>query len=210
MDTLLTSNYNDYYEKMRFQLTLRISIVLAIFLAVLGIAFYFFNPPIVNFTIAGVFICGSSIALLILTRRYKISAGILTVTGTVLSIMTLLTVQEAYHFVDPLWMLIVSLFTYFTLGKKIGNITLLIQFISISYYGIFNLRENLEKTPELTNGQVYSLAINCFICGLIITYLIHQFLNRNEFAAEQYRKLTEELQQKNDLVEEQSGKNGHA
>lgn len=204
MDSLLTVNYNDYYEKMRFQLTLRINIILMVILLFLGATFYIMEQPVTFLTLIGAGLCGGFIAILVLTKKYKLTASLFTGIGISMTIYTLLSVDNAYHFADPLWMLIVALFAYFTLGKTIGNIAIALQFLAIAYYIIFQLPENLLNTPPMTDGRLYGLAINCLSCAVVIALLIHKFLKRNAFAAEQYRKLTEELQQKNEIVEDQN------
>ena len=105
---------------------------------------------------------------------------------------------------DPLWMLIISLFAYFTLGKIAGNISVSAQFAAVVYFLIFDLNDNLTNLKLLSRGERYSIAVNASLCAAVIAYLIHQFLKRNAFAAEQYRALTCELKIKNELVENQN------
>jgi two-component sensor histidine kinase len=115
-----------------------------------------------------------------------------------------LLLKDSFHFVDPLWMIIIALFTYFTLGKLAGNISILIQFSAIALYIIFYSNHNLSLIKELSQGELFSLALNSFLCAIVIGYLIHQFLKRNSRAAEQYQTLNKELEFKNELVENQN------
>lgn len=199
-----SSDYDDYYEKTKFQLTYRLSIAVAVILIILGISFYLLEEPVLKLNLVGLAACISFVLYMRLTKKYKIAAFLFTITGSSLSILTLIFLVDSYHFVDPLWMLIVALFAYFTLGKTVGNIVLIVQFLAVSYYLVFILNDSLETVVKLSKGEAYSLALNAFLCAMVIAYLIHQFLKRNAYAADGYRKLTQELHLKNDLVESQN------
>lgn len=198
------SIYEDYYEKTRYQITLRISLVIGLILLALGITFIILDQPATAVTLSGVAICAALAGFVAYTKQYKVGAWLFMATGTVLSIYTLLSFKEVFHFVDPLWMIIISLFTYFTLGKLWGNVAVAIQFSAVIYYLLFNLNDNLSRIEKLTDGELYSISFNVFLCASIISLMIHQFLKRNSFAADQYRALNIELQSKNILVEQQN------
>lgn len=198
------NDYNDFYEKTKYQLTLRLSIAICFILTLLGITFIAFDLEVVYLNFIGLAVTLAIITLVLITKKYKVAAAIFTITGGLLTIYTLLSLNYDYHFVDPLWMIIIALFAYFTLGKVAGNITILIQFIAVVYYLIFDLTTNLKNLKPLTLGEQYSLAVNAFLCATLIAYLIHQFLKRNAYAASQYRALTQELKIKNELVESQN------
>src|SRR5690606_19805554 len=57
---------------------------------------------------------------------------------------------------------------------------------------------------ELSHGAIISLSLNVAMCGLVIGYLIYQFLKTTRFAEEKYIKMTTELQLKNQEVESQN------
>ncbi|NOQ74622.1 MAG: hypothetical protein GQ574_21600 [Crocinitomix sp.] len=199
------STYEDYYEKTRYQITFRITVVMGLILLVLGLAFIYLEQPATTITLSGVVICALLAAFIAYTKKYKIGAFLFMSIGATLCITTLLTLKDVYHFVDPLYMLIVSLFTYFTLGKLWGNIILGVQFSAVIYYLLFHLNTNLVIVDELSQGELYAISLNAFLCASVVSFLINQFLKRNSFAAEQYRALTTELQSKNELVEQQNG-----
>lgn len=195
---------SDFFEQSRYQLTLQLNILLGIILAILGISFYFLDQDVIYLNSIGLLSCISLTILQITTKNYKLPAILLSIIGNTLSILTLLLLKDSFHFVDPLWMIIIALFTYFTLGKLAGNISILIQFSAIALYIIFYSNHNLSLIKELSQGELFSLALNSFLCAIVIGYLIHQFLKRNSRAAEQYQTLNKELEFKNELVENQN------
>ena len=173
-------------------------------LSILGVTFLLFDQDVVYLNFIGLVLCLGIVAIIILTKKYKIAAILFTLIGSSLCIFTLLSLKSDFHFVDPLWMLIISLFAYFTLGKIAGNISVSAQFVAVVYFLIFDLNDNLTNLKLLSRGERYSIAVNASLCAAVIAYLIHQFLKRNAFAAEQYRALTCELKIKNELVENQN------
>jgi two-component sensor histidine kinase len=195
---------SDFFEQSRYQLTLQLNILLGIILAILGISFYFLDQDVIYLNSIGLLSCISLTILQITTKNYKLPAILMSIIGNTLSILTLLLLKDSFHFVDPLWMIIIALFTYFTLGKLAGNISILIQFSAIALYIIFYSNHNLSLIKELSQGELFSLALNSFLCAIVIGYLIHQFLKRNSTAAEQYQTLNKELEFKNELVENQN------
>ncbi len=204
MNLFPLSEYTDFYEKTKYQLTLRLSIAVCVMLVILGVTFVLFDQDVMYLNFIGLLLCIGIVALILLTKKYNIAAIFFTVIGGSLCIFTLLSLKVDFLFVDPLWMIIISLFAYFTLGKIAGNMTIFIQFSAVVYYLIFDLNYNLLNLKPLSIGEQYSIAVNAFLCATVIAYLIHQFLKRNAFAAEQYRALTRELKIKNDLVENQN------
>jgi len=204
MNLFPLSEYTDFYEKTKYQLTLRLSIAVCFMLAILGVTFVLFDQDVAYLNFIGLILCLGIVTLTILTKKYQIAAILFTLSGSSLCIFTLLSLKSDFHFVDTLWMLIISLFTYFTLGKIAGNFTVFAQFLAVVYFLIFDLNDNLTNLKLLSNGERYSIAVNASLCAVVIAYLIHQFLKRNAFAAEQYRSLTSELKVKNDLVENQN------
>jgi two-component sensor histidine kinase len=195
---------SDFFEQSRYQLTLRLNVFLVIILTILGTSFYFLEQDVFYITAIGIVSCIILTTVQMITKSYKIPALILSIIGNTLTILTLLLLKDSFHFVDPLWMIVIALFTYFTLGKTAGNASILIQFTAIALYIIFYSNHNLSLIEELSQGELFSLAFNAFLCAIVIGYLIHQFLKRNSTAAEQYQTLNKELEFKNEVVENQN------
>ena len=192
------------FDRMRYSLTFNLAITMSLFLAILLVVFLFLNQPATIYTAIGFAASAIFVIIIFFSKEYKLAAYLFSATGALLAIISLNAIMDGYHFVDPLWMIIISLFTYFTLGKKIGNIVMLAQSMGVVYYVLFRLNINLRTVQELDAAEEYALAINAFICVLIIIYLILQFLKRNQIAVNEYENLMDELKAKNELVEQQN------
>lgn len=204
MNLFPVSDYTDFYENTRYQLTLRLSIAASLMLTILGVTFMIFDLDLMYINFVGLIVCLTIVVLILFTKKYKIGAILFTVIGGAFTILTLLFLKTNCHFIDPLWMIIIALFAYFTLGKIAGNIAILFQFTALVYYLIFNLPENIKNSISFSKDEQYSMTLSTILCSIVIAYLIHQFLKRNAFAAEQYIALTNELKSKNELVENQN------
>ena len=191
------SKYTNYYDVARFNLTWRLNLILLVLLPVLAIVLFNLGENTAYPSLIGVGLCILIVILLIKTRSYLLSAILYCIVGVILSQYTLIFFPESYHFVDPAWMMIIILYAYFTLGKVWGTITLLSCLAGIIYFILFVLNPNLELVRNLGQEDAIALAVNFFICGIIISYLIFQFLKLNAYAETQYVKLTTTLKDKN-------------
>lgn len=192
------SNYTNYYNIARFNLTWRLNLILLIFLPILAIVLLNIGENAAYPTFIGFGLSIIVTVILIKTKSYLLSAILYAIVGVILSLYTLLFFPESYHFVDSAWMMIIILYTYFTLGEIWGTISLLSCLAGIVYFILFVLNTNLELIRNLGFEDALALAINFFICGIIISYLIFQFLKLNKYAENQYIKLTTTLKEKNE------------
>ncbi len=191
------SKYTNYYDIARYNLTWHLNLILLIFLPVLAIVLFNLGENAAYPSLIGVGLCITIVFIIIKTKSYLIPAILYCVVGTILSQYTLIFFPESYHFVDPAWMMIIILYAYFTLGKVWGTVTLLSCLSGVIYFILFVLNTNLELVRNLGTEDATALAINFFICGIIISYLIFQFLKLNEYAENQYVQLTTTLKDKN-------------
>lgn len=197
-------DYQYFYEKSRLDLTVKLNIFLVIALSILAISFSFLDTPAIFPTAIGILCSLVILVILKRTNKYKVPAAILCIVGCSLTTFTLIGFKDSHHFMDPLWMTIISIYAYFTLGKLWGNITFLIQSVAVSYFILFMLNDNLTRINHLSEGKIYALVLNAIFAILIIVYLINEFIKRNTFVYEQYKNITLELQQKNILVLQQN------
>ena len=96
-----------------------------------------------------------------------------------------------------MWVMIIVLITYFTLGKIWGMLSLGVSIVGIIYYIFFVLKDNIFLVKKLNNEDLIALSINFVICSLIIAYLIMQFISTSRYAENKYKILTKKLQDSN-------------
>lgn len=194
------SNYTDHYDLARFALSWRVSWFMFFVLLFLGFTLLSLGQFVFMPTFIGALTTIGFLVLLKRTRRYEIMAVIFTVAGTALCQFTLLFYPEEFHFVDMLWILIITLYTFFMLGKVWGVATLAVNSIGTAVFVLFILNHSLTLVGTLEQGEIIGLAINVMICATLISYLIFQFLNVIKIAENDFRQVNAELKEQNARV----------
>ena len=138
--------------------------------------------------------------ILKVTLRYTASSVLFTVFGVSLCIYTLIGYPTVFHLVDSLWMVITVLYAFFTLGKMWGNLVLSINISALVYFIFFQLNHNMQTREIMEEGELIAISFNAVVCGLIISFLIHQFIRSTRLAEENYLKTNSELTEKNKEV----------
>lgn len=198
------TNFTDFYDTARFDLTWRITFFLFATLPALFVSRFVFESGSALPSFLGWLSALLILTIMYLTKKYKLAAYSFSVLGVALCIGILLGVKEIFHFVNPLWMVVIILYTYFTLGKVWGNIALILNLSAIVYFIVSMLNPSLARFPQLTKTELNGQAISVLICGFSIAYLVHQFLKTTRHAQDKYVVLTNELQAKKTEVESQS------
>jgi len=191
------SKYENYYEVARFELTWCLTLILSIFLPILSAILFSFGRNSACLTLTSLGICFAALFLLKSSRKYELTAKVYSISGLIINQFTLLFFPKALHFADPVWMMIIVLFTYFTLGKIWGTINLVLNIIGTSIFIIFFFNVNLKHVGVAKFDNLIALTINFIICAIIVAFLIFQFFKLNKYAEDKYVLLTNTLKGKN-------------
>ena len=106
--------------------------------------------------------------------------------------------------VDVLWIMVIVLYTFFMLGKNWGVVILSLNVVGILLFVFLRLNDNFLLPGELKEGEILALGLNFLICGLLIAFLILQFLNVIKKAENDLRSLNDELMEQNTTVAHQN------
>lgn len=137
-------------------------------------------------------------------RKYKGVAVFLTVFGYILVVSSIFFMPGALHYIEPFWLLNISFYAYFTLGRKWGNTMLLLTIFAEGAYFITGLNDNVSAFHEMSVGQTISMAGEFTISILIIGYIVHQFLSTMAYAEGKYRGSNAELMEEKRNAEVQN------
>jgi len=198
------TDYNNFSERARFVFTWRLSLFLAISLSVVTTSYVFIQRPNTIPFFIGFVTAVCSIIVLIKTRKYKSAAILNALFGVIALNAVLFLITDGLHLGSLLWMVVISLFTYFTLGKKWGNIIVIINAIGYSRYIIFQLDSNISNLPPYTTQIALTLALEITICLTIIAYLAKQFIKTNAHAEAQQIQANDELNEQNIIISMQN------
>ena len=199
------TNYTDHYERVKFDLTWKMVVFNTVFLFFIAIAYYFFEPAAFG---AALYAWVITIALhlgLHYTRKYRLIGFIYAVHGCLFLVYTLNFITDAVHAIEFFWMLVLMLYGFFAIGKKIGYLLVAINFCGIAYFFYFSFEKNLIELSQATSPyRVTATVINIFIALVLVAYLLRQFKNATNFAEKKSKEINNELEERNRMVQAQN------
>lgn len=198
------TEYTDHYDLARFRLSWRVSIFMSIVLSILAALLMWLEQNVFYPTLIGVAAVFCFLFVLYKTRKYGFVAIIFCLLGTILCQLTLNFFPEEYHMVDVMWIMVITLYTFFMLGKNWGVLVLALNTLGILLYVFVCLNHNLSMIGTLVLGQIIGLAINFLLCSMLIGFLILQFLKVIQKAENDLRNLNDELMEQNITVAHQN------
>jgi len=191
------TEYSNFYDVARYNLTWKVCLFLVIFMPILGITLSTLGEISAGPTFFSTVVVFVLILVLKKRKTFFLVAIFFSILGTILTQLTFILYIESHHIVDTMWILVIILFTFFTLGKAWGRIILVFNLIGIIYFLIFVLRENLVTVKVLDNSDIIALSVNFIIVFLLISYLINQFVISSKYSETKYINLTEKLEETN-------------
>tara|TARA_B110000285_G_scaffold118511_1_gene134224 strand:- start:243 stop:737 length:495 start_codon:yes stop_codon:yes gene_type:complete len=160
-------------------LTCNITIVLAVFLFLIFCFFLIIEPKFAAHYGVGTLFTALAIYWLFIKRQYKGVAKMLTVCSYFLVNTSIFFLPNPVHYIEPFWIFIIALYAFFTLGKNWGLFFILVNLISIGFYFVFFLYENISRIEAISLGQALGMTLEFALCCGIIGYVVNQFLSTN-------------------------------
>jgi len=192
-----TDTLTSFYDKAKFLLAWRISLVFTVVFAILlfilslGNNFAFLSGG-VAFTISV-----GSLIYLHFTKNYAPLFWVYTIVGTAIVHFAINMVHEFTHFVDFIWMIAIIVLAFIGLGKNYGFMFAIIQIIAFSYFVLFNLNTHITTIQPRNNLELVGSLIELILAFMVITYLLAQFISLNKYSENQLIKLNQKLTSKN-------------
>lgn len=187
------TEFEDYYERARFKLTWNINLSLVAGLFLMSLMFIFFEPRFLFHYAAGCVMAFIGLVYLKIYRKYRTIALSISIFGFLLVVSSIFFLPGALHYIEPFWLLNISFYAYFTLGRKWGNTFLLLTILASGVYFITTLNSNIALFQPMSLGQALAMAGEMTISVLIIGYIVHQFLSTMAYAESKYRGSNAEL-----------------
>lgn len=191
---------NPEFEKAKFLVTRNVLIFTASGLLLLMILNILTNDDNLLRIIIGFLISSVTLVILLKTKTYLAPASIALIMGYFLNMSSLFTDSNYSNFIDIFWMLNISLFAFFSVGKRIGLIYLYINIISLTIVTILTKYEFLIriKAQEVSLGLSINFSINVLVCTAAFGYLISQIFIQTERANHKMLQINSELNKQYD------------
>lgn len=193
-------SYTDFYDIARFKSAWRVNIILCIGLFLISTFFSFFSVIAFIQYFSGFLISLTGLTYLFVTKRFIIVSYFNVIAALLLVISSMFFVRNNPHIIEPLWLIIIAIFAYFNLGKKVGHTVLAIISVSISFYFYFFLNQNETLQHPYSELQLIGLILEFSMCMFIIGYFIHIFINTTAHAEGKFRQANEELNEQYKMI----------
>lgn len=185
---------NDPYEEAKYIVTRNLFTILTIVLLILATVNFIQGDINMIPTFFGGTVAGLVLFILFKTKAYRIAAIVAVILSILLTIYNLLVTSDFGHFVDFFWIVIMSLYTFFTLGKKWGVINLFINiFVVVVIFYLVRTGEIKQYPKELTDFSQINFVINISIAGAIFSYIVILIINQMRLAQNRYISANNEL-----------------
>ena len=169
------TDYSNFYDVERFNLTWKVCLFLVIFMPILGITLSSLGEISILPTLSASVCAILLLVILKIQKSFYLTSILFSIIGTVLIQLTFILYVESHHIVDTMWMIVIILFAFFTLGKVWGMVVSFFNVIGIIYFLFFVLRENLLAVKDLNYGDILALSVN-FIIAFSGLLLISSFI----------------------------------
>jgi two-component system, sensor histidine kinase PdtaS len=194
----------DFYEQTRLLLTWRISLLFAfVILVITGISglgkdtfFYYYLAVLIL-----VFSC---LLYMRVTKQYRDVSKLLFFGASSIIAGAVFSVRDVTHTIEILWMVIISLTAFFTLGKKWGYMFLALNAVLYTVYFNTLFYENLLNIENMTDLQWWIMSIEFMFAMFLIGVIMNLFFRQSDYTEEMRTQAFTELSHEKEKVEHQN------
>lgn len=198
------NSYTDFYDIARFRLAWKINIILSFGLFTISAYFFFHSTTSFLQYFSGFVISLTGVVYLSVTKKFITVSYFISIASLILVLSSIFFVKNTPHLIEPMWLVIITIFSYFNLGKVVGHIILSVVAISVSIYLIFFLNENGALKAQYDILEVVGNALEFTLCMFIIGFFIHNFIRATAYAEKKFRQSNEELNEQNKMIQLQN------
>lgn len=193
-----------FFEQLKFAMTWRLCVITFLILFPLSSVIYFFGYNFfVNYSIISLIIL-LGIIYMYKTKRYREVSIVITIAATLSISSSLFFVRGAFHILEMLWLVVVSLFAFFTLGKHWGALFLVVTgVVYLIYFNTF-LLQDFAYRPELNGVMHQVMSIELLAALGIAGYIMLQFYNVNKYADTEKAIVLKDLHQKQAVLDQKN------
>lgn len=198
------TDFVDHYDQARFRLAWQVIIFLMIALFLTSLIFFFVDIIFFFQYIAGFVIVSFALYSLYKTRRYQSVSRFVVLSTFPLVGLSLFLIPNVPHVVEPLWLIAIAIFAYFSLGIKWGNSVVFAIIVLIGSYLIFQMPYNKVPEDYLTLPRRLGIILEISITLSVIAFFVRTAILAASTAEEQVREANIELSIQNQMVAAQN------
>jgi len=180
------TSYDNLFDKARFDLTWKLNAFMGLVNLVMILIMFFLSTEEFLAAIYGWIVPVIYLLVMWKTRKYKALAVVYVILGVFSTGLAINFFPGKFHLIEVVFMVMISLYAYFTLGRKVGHTSVIIQGLFVVSYVVFRLNLDIYQTKELSDVELLSTCFNFMVAFVFIGYLIQQFITINNRAEERY------------------------
>lgn len=170
-----TNYHKSFYDKEKFLLAWRTSLIFACVFFVLAIIFMIQKSDgVLPISITCVMAICSTLYLHF-TKKFEALYWVYAVTGTLMANFAMNYVMTSTHYVDFIWMVTCILIAFIGLGRKVGYAFILVNVAGVVFYYFNSLNTLLETIEPKTNLGLIGELIELVFAFFVVTYLMSKF-----------------------------------
>ncbi|WP_107040217.1 sensor histidine kinase [Brumimicrobium mesophilum] len=199
-----TSILSSFQETAKFNFVWRINLVFTIVGFVMMIFTYLIQDRFFKYYVLVFVLTIGSLFFLKYLKTYKLVAKILyLVVSTVLG-AAIFSVPESLHLQESLWMVVLILAAFFTLGNVWGCFYLLVNTIFYGIYYNYQFAGTAHISLTIRPDALFLLSIEFAVSMFLIGYVMFQYGLINKYAFKHASKAYENLNSEKQIVELQN------
>lgn len=202
-----TSFYQNYYDKAKYLLAWRISLLFTIVFSIIT-SLYALTDTIAAITSALVLVVGFSCLLYLhYTKNYKPLFWVYSISGSLLANLSMNLVLNFTHYVDFMWILVCIFLAFVGINKKAGYTIISLNILLIVLFFSFTLNKHIAFLEPTSFTQRISELIEIFFVFFTFAYLIYQFIDFQIYSQTELRKTLSELEKTNAIISAKNKEN---
>lgn len=198
------TDHGDFYDKARFALSWNIGVIFLVVMAILTIITFLCDDIYYPYYLTTLLLVLFGLSYMYVKRTYKLISFIISIAATIVVVYSVVSIENTPHIIESLWMVVIALLSFFTLGNRWGVFFLIINAIFYFFYFNFLFQDTLELRLNLSKIHTLIMSIEFAFSMFLIGFIMFQFGLINKYAEEHKIKAFEALQKEKSVVEQQN------
>ena len=194
----------DFFEKARFALTWRICVLFSSVLFIITLITFLIEDAFFPHYLVVLLINIIGLIYIYRYKKYKFVSILICTGSTVAVLSSIIFVPNVPHIIEILWMMVVIIFSFFTLNKVWGSIFVAITVIVFVTYFNTVFFDNIEGMSEMKDTMKNIMSIEFIFAGILITYILYQFYDVSRYAETERKSAFENLKKEKLIVEQKN------
>lgn len=199
--------YTDFFERERFLLAWRVSLLFTSVFLVVTVMYSFTSREAALASSAVAVVCSFCLFYLYLTKKYQPMFWVYVFAGTTLSHLAMHTVHNMTHYVDFIWMINTILLGFIGISRRIGFVFTGIHMILITIFFLFSLNNHIITLRPRTETEMIGELIEIAFAFTVMIYLTRQYILFQDYTRKQLEVAYKELASQNELIKSKNKEN---